>query len=131
MRLPNGPAAHPSQWSLRYVVLLWLSLVSRIPFDLEQFDEQGCQGQTFSALEATGKQYLDKAGLEREGAAVLLSRLYMRYVLRCDFRGVSDVDIRKDAKEQFSRFLQWSSSVLQESKEIFIVSAHQSSCIWS
>ncbi|KIJ17787.1 hypothetical protein PAXINDRAFT_167765 [Paxillus involutus ATCC 200175] len=104
MRLPNGPAAHPSQWSLRYVVLLWLSLVSRIPFDLEQFDEQGCQGQTFSALEATGKQYLDKAGLEREGAAVLLSRLYMR----------------KDAKEQFSRFLQWSSSVLQESKEIFI-----------
>ncbi|KIK93339.1 hypothetical protein PAXRUDRAFT_145292 [Paxillus rubicundulus Ve08.2h10] len=104
MRLPNGPATHPSQWSLRYVVLLWLSLVCRIPFDLEQFDEQGCQGQTFNMLEATGKQYLDKAGLEREGAAVLLSRLYMR----------------KDAKEQFSRFLQWSNSVLQESKKILI-----------
>lgn len=78
IRLPTGPAAHPSQWSLRYVVLLWLSLVCRIPFDLEQFDEPGHKGRTASILEATGKQYLDYAGLEREGAAVLLSRLYMR-----------------------------------------------------
>ncbi|KAF9241181.1 tubulin folding cofactor D C terminal-domain-containing protein [Melanogaster broomeanus] len=103
MRLPDGPAAHPSQWSLRYVVLLWLSLVCRIPFDLEQFDEQGHLGRTSSTLETTAKQYLGKAGLEREGAVVLLSRLYMR----------------KDAKQQFSSFLAWSSSVLQESKETF------------
>jgi len=78
MRLPTGPAAHPSQWPLRYVVLLWLSLVCRIPFDLDQFDELGHKGRTASTLEATAKQYLNYAGLEREGAAVLLSRLYMR-----------------------------------------------------
>ena len=78
IRLPNGPASHPSQWSLRYVVLLWLSLVCRIPFDLDQFDEPGHKGRTAGTLETAGKQYLDYAGLEREGAAVLLSRLYMR-----------------------------------------------------
>lgn len=80
VRLPSGPAADPSQWALRYVVLLWLSLVCRIPFDLDQFDEPGHKGQTAGILEATGKQYLGYAGLERQGAAVLLSRLYMRYV---------------------------------------------------
>lgn len=78
IRLPDGPAAHPSQWALRYVVLLWISLVCRIPFDLEQFDEPGHKGRTASMLEATGKLYLDYAGLERDAAAVLLSRLYMR-----------------------------------------------------
>lgn len=76
--LPAGPAAHPSQWALRYVVLLWLSLVCRIPFDLDQFDEPGNKGRTASILEATGKRFLDYAGLEREGAAMLLSRLYTR-----------------------------------------------------
>ncbi|KIJ62569.1 hypothetical protein HYDPIDRAFT_157330 [Hydnomerulius pinastri MD-312] len=103
IRLPNGPTAHPAQWSLRYVVLLWLSLVCRIPFDLQQFDEQGNGGRTASMLEDTAKEYLSKAGLEREGAAVLLSRLYMR----------------KDTKKQFSSFLEWSTSILQESKDIF------------
>ncbi|KAF8133796.1 TBCD protein [Boletus edulis] len=102
IRLPTGPVAHPSQWTLRYVVLLWLSLVCRIPFDLDQFDEPGHKGRTASVLEATGKQYLGYAGLEREGAAVLLSRLYMR----------------KDAKQQLFAFLTWSTSVLQDTKQL-------------
>ncbi|KAI6114406.1 TBCD protein [Pisolithus sp. B1] len=96
MRLPDGPSAEPSQWTLRYVVLLWLSLVCRIPFDLDQFDEDGQIGGTASALESTAMKYLGKAGLEREGAAILLSRFYMR----------------KDTKQRFKTFLQWSSSVI-------------------
>ncbi|KAI6099571.1 TBCD protein [Pisolithus croceorrhizus] len=96
MRLPDGPCAEPSQWTLRYVVLLWLSLVCRIPFDLDQFDEDGQTGGTASALESTAMKYLGKAGLEREGAAILLSWFYMR----------------KDTKKRFKTFLQWSSSVI-------------------
>ncbi|KAL4080682.1 armadillo-type protein [Scleroderma citrinum] len=103
MRLSGGPSSETSQWHLRYVVLLWLSLVSRIPFDLEQFDEVGQRGRTASALESIAKEYLDKAGLEREGAAILLARFYMR----------------KDTKERFRAFLRWSSSVMQ-SGDIFL-----------
>ncbi|KAI6129812.1 TBCD protein [Pisolithus croceorrhizus] len=92
---PDGPCAEPSQWTLRYVVLLWLSLVCRIPFDLDQFDEDGQTGGTASALESTAMKYLGKAGLEREGAAILLSL---------------------DTKQRFKTFLQWSSSVINSTE---------------
>ena len=49
-----------------------------IPFDLEQFDEDGKVGDTALRVEGVGKMFLSKAGLDRESAAILLSRLYMR-----------------------------------------------------
>lgn len=64
-------------WETRYIVLLWLSLVAMLPFDLAQFDGEN-PGSTFERLEIAGKNNLDKAGLEREGAALLLTRLYAR-----------------------------------------------------
>jgi tubulin-specific chaperone D len=67
-----------NRWSLRYVILLWLSLVSVIPFDLAQLDEPGNVGKTAHDIEEFGKKNLNKAGLERDSAAVLLSRVYMR-----------------------------------------------------
>ncbi|KAG8944194.1 hypothetical protein FRC00_010728 [Tulasnella sp. 408] len=67
-------------WETRYIVLLWLSLVAMLPFDLAQFD-RGNPGSTFERLEAAGKTNLDKAGLEREGAALLLTRLYARIAI--------------------------------------------------
>lgn len=79
MLLPEGPAKQITQWPLRYVVLLWLSLICMIPFDLAQFDEGDSVGKTAISIESLAKQLLGKAGLEREGAAILLSRLYMRY----------------------------------------------------
>ena len=68
----------PLQWALRYTLLLWLSLVCMIPFDLEQFDEEGRTGETAAKVETVGKLFLGRAGLDREGAAILLSRYYMR-----------------------------------------------------
>ncbi|KAI6030933.1 TBCD protein [Pisolithus orientalis] len=102
MRLPDGPSVESSQWTLRYVVLLWLSLVCRIPFDLDQFDEDHQIGRLASALESTAMEYLNKAGLEREGAAILLSQFYMR----------------KDTKQRFETFLQWSMSVIKSNDVI-------------
>ena len=79
IRLPNSEIIKSQyHWATRYVILLWLALICRIPFNLSQFDEPGHEGATAAALELLGKEYLDRAGLEREGAAVLLSRLYMR-----------------------------------------------------
>ena len=65
-------------WSLQYVTLLWMSLICMLPFDLSQFDEPGQVGKTASEIEYFGQKNLGKSGLEREGAALLLSRLYAR-----------------------------------------------------
>ncbi|KAG9019896.1 hypothetical protein FRB90_000026 [Tulasnella sp. 427] len=75
--LATDEAATPMSWETRYIVLLWLSLVAMLPFDLAQFD-RGNAGSTFTRLENAGKNNLEKAGLEREGAALLLTRLYAR-----------------------------------------------------
>ncbi|KAI0754966.1 ARM repeat-containing protein [Daedaleopsis nitida] len=75
---PKSPVQVTYLWALRYTLLLWLSLVCMIPFDLEQFDEVGKSGETASRVETVGKMFLDKAGLDREGAALLLSKFYMR-----------------------------------------------------
>lgn len=67
-------------WPTRYIVLLWLSLICRLPFDLANFDAEGMeQNSTAQVVEDIGRQYLDKAGLEKDGAALLLARLYSRY----------------------------------------------------
>ncbi|KAH7921320.1 ARM repeat-containing protein [Leucogyrophana mollusca] len=99
IQLPGGPAQKAPEWPLRYVVLLWLSIICRIPFDLEQFDERDHLGHTADTIESVAKSYLGKAGLEREGAAVLLARLYTR----------------KDTRQRFTVFLQWSAEILRSS----------------
>jgi tubulin-specific chaperone D len=66
------------EWALRYVSLLWLSLVVRIPFDLALFDPEDQPDKSANTIQALGENYLAKAGLERTAAAILLSRLFMR-----------------------------------------------------
>ena len=68
------------EWALRYVLLLWLNIICIIPFDLAQFDEPEDIGRTAASLQTIAKKYLSNAGLERDGAALLLARLYTRYV---------------------------------------------------
>jgi tubulin-specific chaperone D len=75
---PNSSAQEILYWEIRYVLLLWLSLVSKIPFDLSRFDEPDGQG-TFNKLIKIAKDSIGKSGLEREAAANLLARLYARY----------------------------------------------------
>lgn len=75
----NSLFHEPQQWSVRYIVLMWLALVCMIPFDLAQFDEPGHVGKTADEVEALGKSFLGRAGLERDGAATLLSHMYTRY----------------------------------------------------
>ena len=70
------------RWEVFYAVMLWLSLVCMIPFDLDQFDESHERGKTAEAIEGIAKRFLCRAGVEREGAALVLSRLYTRCVAR-------------------------------------------------
>ncbi|TCD65493.1 hypothetical protein EIP91_002577 [Steccherinum ochraceum] len=103
--MPNGPASIPRYWSLRYIMLLWLSLICMLPFDLEQFDEHEHRGRTAANIESVAKAQLSKAGVERDAAAILLSRLYSR----------------KDTVSKFPAFLLWSKDLIQSSTEVFSV----------
>jgi len=78
VQLPESPVSKAGYWELRYVSLLWLSLICRIPFDLGQFDEKDGSGATKMAIEKVGLQYVGNAGLERDASSLLLARLYMR-----------------------------------------------------
>ncbi len=59
-------------------MLLWMSLICMLPFDLAQFDDPESVGKTASDVETVAKSYLNRAGVERQGAAILLARLYAR-----------------------------------------------------
>ncbi|KAM0747300.1 ARM repeat-containing protein [Meredithblackwellia eburnea MCA 4105] len=60
-------------WELRYVLLLWFSLVAMLPFPL------GAGPTSHGALiEQVGFRYLAEPGKERDGAVGLLGRYYSR-----------------------------------------------------
>ena len=75
----DGFVKEAGNWALRYLVLLWLSLICLLPFDLSQFDEIDGDDPA-SALEKIALNEISKPGIEREGAALVLARLYMRWV---------------------------------------------------
>lgn len=69
-------------WEFRYIMLLWLSLICMIPFDLAHFDQipwnrqQGLK--TSENIQKTGLKFLSSPGKEREAAALVLARLMLR-----------------------------------------------------
>ncbi|KAN0063038.1 hypothetical protein ACQY0O_004201 [Thecaphora frezii] len=79
-----------SCWELRYVLLLWMSLVCMIPFDLNQFDvgeratgpsatsTVNAHTTMASRIEQVGRTYLSSPGKERDAAAVMLGKLFQR-----------------------------------------------------
>jgi hypothetical protein len=72
-------------WEIRYVLLLWLSLVCILPFALHHLDGTSPSASTSSAapvskIEIIGKRYLGVSGKERDGAVALLARYYSRSV---------------------------------------------------
>lgn len=120
MLLPDSMIQDRSNWPLRYMVLIWLSLICMLPFDLAQFDDTDRVGYTAIALETSAKNYLGKAGLEREGAAILLSRLYMR----CDTFILLNDEInwrRKDTSSRFQPFVEWTHEQVMGYPDIFTV----------
>jgi len=74
-----------SGWETRYVLLIWLSLISMIPFDLKTVDSRTSTGSDKIPLVENmiglSKFYLKATGKERDGAAILLSRLLTRFYI--------------------------------------------------
>lgn len=96
----------PRIWAVRYVILLWLSLICRLPFDLKSFDEDNAvDGETAHKVESIGREYIDKTGLERNAAALVLARLYSR----------------KDTQVLLGPFISWCREQVLQSTEVFQV----------
>ena len=92
-----------------------------IPFDLAQFDEVGKEGQTASTIEAIAKQSLTSSGIVRDSAAILLSRLYVRYKICKVPYPVNSTHHRRDALPRLPAFLDWAKKCAKEQKDIFEV----------
>ncbi|KAE8232318.1 hypothetical protein CF326_g2657 [Tilletia indica] len=96
---PDPPTISAAVWELRYVLLLWLSLVCMIPFDLRQLDQVAQRGDAASSLsvaeriETLGRRFLGSPGKERDAAAMMVGKLFQRRDLK---------------NEALARFLQWS-----------------------
>lgn len=110
--------AHREFWTTRYLVLLWLSLICRLPFDLTNFDDElSGSVSTADAVENLGRRHLDKAGLEKDGAALLLARLYSRYGYNLSV--VHTLILRRqDTCTRLPSFLSWCTPTLTESSDL-------------
>ncbi|KAH9807429.1 armadillo-type protein [Melampsora americana] len=92
--LPVERSVHPKtlvntlSWEFRYIMLLWLSLICMIPFDLMHFDQIPCNQQqglkTSENIQKTGLTFLNSPGKEREAAALVLARLMLRRDMASD-----------------------------------------------
>lgn len=62
-------------WETRYILLLWLSIIVMVPFDLSLMDNsQQCQRKTLDRILKLGQHYMLLTDKSRDGAALLLSR---------------------------------------------------------
>ncbi|KAI9099501.1 tubulin folding cofactor D C terminal-domain-containing protein [Phlyctochytrium arcticum] len=75
-------SAETVSWETRYVLLLWLSLLCMIPFDLRKVDSGlTIRGEKVPLVERVlnlGKEYLFTVSKEHEGAAMVVMRLLLR-----------------------------------------------------
>ena len=114
----------PAPWEVFHSVLLWLSLVCMIPFDLDQFDEANERGKTAEAIEGIAKRFLGRSGVERQGAALVLSRLYTRWVFNAfSVATLADITPRADTKSRLNGFITWGEGIIHESTDLFLVSS--------
>ncbi|XP_015501098.1 tubulin-specific chaperone D [Parus major] len=96
----------PETWETRYMLLLWLSMICLIPFDLARFDGNlvSVEGQarqpTMDRILEIAKCYLVVSDKARDAAAVLVSK----FIVRPDVR-----------QSRMADFLDWVLSMLTKS----------------
>ncbi|KAI8822570.1 armadillo-type protein [Fimicolochytrium jonesii] len=95
-----------SFWEGRYVLLLWLSLLSMVPFDLRTIDSGSGGGglQLVERILNIAKHYLYAVGKEYEGAALLMMRIITR---------------KDTAPEHLTKFVLWATEQIQGSENVF------------
>ena len=65
-------------WQVPYILVLWLSIIVLVPFDLTTIDSQRSREVLVKRIINIGRSHCVDAGKIRDGAAVLLSKLTTR-----------------------------------------------------
>ena len=65
-------------WQVPYILVLWLSIIVLVPFDLTTIDSQRSQEVLVKRIINIGTAHCVDPGKIRDGAAVLLSKLITR-----------------------------------------------------
>ncbi|KAI9208793.1 armadillo-type protein [Polychytrium aggregatum] len=95
-------------WHTRYVLLLWLSMLCRIPFDMKTVDSgHGGEISLVERMISTCKVFLKSAGTESYGAGILLGRLLTR----------------RDTKAHLNDFVAWSVEKLKATESPFEINS--------
>ena len=96
----QDPTDH-ERWPTRYVLLLWLSILARVPFDLNTIDSSGGgvgeEGSLAKSIIELCRSYLADSGLAMKGASVCIAQL----LTRPDMESV-----------HIGEFFQWANEVL-------------------
>ena len=98
--LEQGDPCDTAHWETSYVLLLWLSIIVRVPFDLASIDTaEGAAdgGSLLDRIMAVAQSYLPQPAKTRDGAAVLISQLLTR----------------PDVEPQLVRFTTWANGELE------------------
>ena len=69
---------NPQYWQVPYILVLWLSIIVLVPFDLTTIDSQRSQEILVKRIINIGRTHSTDPGKIRDGAAVLLSKLITR-----------------------------------------------------
>lgn len=75
--LQRQDPADPTSWETRYILLLWLSIIAMIPFDIARFDS-GAKEPLAGRLVGLTRRYLASRDKCRDAAAALASTLLTR-----------------------------------------------------
>jgi len=86
-------------WESRYSLLLWLSMLALIPFDLETVDSGNRSVSLVETIVELCKSYLNDSGVTRHSAAICLAKL----LTRPDMENI-----------YLESFLSWSCTTLEE-----------------
>lgn len=93
-------------WEVRYVLLLWLSIIILVPFDLKIIDSSAENQQTLAArMIKEAKNYLRDSGKSREAAALFLAKLLTR----------------PDMDHELVEFLKWANQTLVDATDHYMV----------
>lgn len=97
--LAQGEPGDTTHWETKYVLLLWLSIIVRVPFDLASIDTlqgSGDGGSLLDRIMSVAQSYLPQPAKTRDGAAVLVAQLLTR----------------PDVEPQLARFTTWANEQL-------------------
>ncbi|KAF8938927.1 tubulin folding cofactor D C terminal-domain-containing protein [Dissophora ornata] len=99
---------HRGAWETRYMLLIWLSLMCMIPFDLKSIDSQSSKTSDriplVDQMMDSAKSYLDRAGKDRDASSLFIARLLTR---------------KDTCIVYLPEFVEWSKGIMSSNPNIF------------